>query len=346
MTRRRTEQQRAHGVQIRQTLGKRSRVLHNVRAVGFVLALGTAACQGAASPATPPASLGPSDFVTLERADRVIQTRVTPDENALIINAHGSVVEACMQQLGWDFQVGRETPETAGEPRSLSRLEQWTFADLRSAESGGYGLEEHLAAMPAYLDRLDQQGREARIPDPATMSAEDVARYELDYFGAEAERIEIIERDGSTASVPGGGCLGEASRAVWGDIEQELRLRDARGAAEADIWGATLADDAVGDALDAWKDCVTQEGYEFEDPHGAFEVALTAAQSGDFERERLIAASDARCKVESGLDRAVQTAFLAATNAVLPDLEDDLLALQQFEAAALERAKDILRFGE
>lgn len=326
--------------------GMRSRVLHNVGAIAFALALGTAACQGVAAPASPPASLGPSELVTLERADRVIQTRVTPEENALIINAQGTVVESCMQQLGWDFQVGRETPETADEPRSLSRLEQWTFADLRSAESGGYGLEEHLAAMPAYLDRLDQQGREARIPDLATMSAEDAARYELEYFGAESERIEIIERDGSAASVPGGGCLGEGSRAIWGDIEQELRLRDARGTAGADIWEATLADDVVGDALDAWKGCVAQDGYEFEDPQDAFEVALTAAQSGDFERERLIAGSDARCKVESGLDRAVQTAFLGATNAVLPDLEDDLLALQQFEAAALERATDILRFGE
>lgn len=318
------------------------RTLSNLGAVAVVVTLGIAACQGA----KPPASLDSSDITTIESADRIIQTRVTPEENALIINAHGAVVEACMQQLGWDFRVGRETIETAGGPNSLSRLEQWTFADMPSAESDGYGFEAQLAALSAHLDRIEEMDSKARIPDPTTMSAEDAARYELDYVGTEEERVEIIERDGSGASVPGGGCIGEASRAVWGDIEQELQLRDARGTAQADIWGTTVADEAVLDTLDAWKDCVSQEGYAFDDPEDAFEVALAAAQAGDFEGERLIAVADATCKTESGLDNAVQAAFLAATNAVLPDLEDDLLALQDFEAAALERAKDILGFGE
>lgn len=325
----------------RDALGRRARLRSG--GVAVMVAVAVAACQ--ATP--PPARLGEDDISRLERAERIIQTEITPEENALIINAHGAVVETCMQALGWDFQVGIETPETGtGGPRSLSQLEQWTFSDVEAAESTGYGFEAHLAAISEYLERIGEVDGEARIPDPTTMSAEDAARYELDYFGTEEERVEIVERDGSHSSVAGGGCLGEASLAVWGDIEQELRLRDARGTAEADIWVSTLDDAAVLDALEAWKNCVTAEGYEVEDPQSAFELALSAAQSGDFDRERAIATVDARCKADSGLDRAVQAAFLAATNAVLPDLEDDLLALQEFEAAALERAKEILRFGE
>lgn len=319
------------------------RALATIGTGALVVALGTAACQ--ATP--PPASLGLDDITSLQRADRIIHTNVTPVENALLINAHGAVVEACMQQLGWDFEVPTATPEMAsGGPGFLSQLEQWTFADVPSAESAGYGSEVYLAEQSAYLVEIGEVDSEARVPDPVTMNAEDAARYELDYFGTEEERVEIVERDGSNSSVAGGGCMGDASRAVWGDIEQEMRLRDARGTAEADIWGNTLIDDAVVDTLDAWKDCVGKEGHEFEDPEHAVGLALTSAQSGDFKRERLIAAADANCKVASGLDRAVQAAFLAAANRVLPDLEDDLLALQQFEAAALERAKDILRSGE
>jgi hypothetical protein len=313
-------------------------------AVGTVLlVVGTVSCQGQ----PPLASLEPEDITSLRQADRIISTEVTPVENALLINAHGAVVEACMQRLGWDFEVPAATPEEAsGGPAYLTLLEQWTFVDAPSAEAEGYGFEAYLAEVAAYLAQVGELDREARIPDPTSMSPEDAARYELDYFGTEEERVEIVERDGSTSSVAGGGCLGEASRAVWGDIEQELRLRDARGTAEADIWGATLADDAVSDTLNAWRSCVRQEGLEFEDPPHAVAAALTSAQAGDFDSENLIAEADATCKIESGLDGAVQTAFLTAANVVLPELEDDLLALQQFEAAALERAKDILRFGE
>ena len=317
--------------------------LPRLGAFALVIVLGTAACQGT-SPAT---SLDPNDVTSLERADRIINTKVTPEENALLINAHGAIVEACMQENGWDVEIPAVSPEmAAGGPGFLSRLEQWTFADELSAESDGYGFEGYLAQHSDYLTEIGEVNTEARMPDPSTMSAEDAARFDLDYSGTDEQRVEIVERDGSSSSVPGGGCLGRASSELWGDIEQELRLRDARSSAQSDIWQATLAGDAVADTLDAWKACVAQEGYEVEDPGVAVETALAAAQSGDFARERLIATADASCKAESGLDRAVQVAFLTAANASLVDLEDDLLALQQFEAAALERAKDTLRSGE
>lgn len=57
---------------------------------------------------------------------------------------------------------------------------------------------------------------------------------------------------------------------------------------------------------------------------------------------RLSSVAWASCKVESRLDLAVQAAYLSATNRVLPELEDDLLALRQLEAEALDRAKEIL----
>lgn len=307
-----------------------------------IFSVGAAACQGT----TPPASLSAGDIATLERADRIINTKLTPEDGALLINAHGAVVQTCMQRLGWDFEVGNATPESVvGGATSMSILEQWTFADVASAESAGYGLETYLAEHAAWLEGLADEG-EGHIPDLDSMTPEDAARFEIDYFGTEEERVEIVERDGSRGSVPGGGCLGEAERAVYGDIEQELRLRDARGTAESDIWVATEEDGQVKDALSAWKDCVRKEGFDFEDPHGAHDLAMVAARAEDYDQERTIATTDAACKRESGLARAFEAAFLAATNAVLPDLEDDLIALQQFEADALARAKDILRIGE
>ena len=299
------------------------------------------------TPAASPQPAGLDQLASIQRADRLINTNLTPEESAIVGNAHEEVVETCMQELGWDFELGTHSPEAIGGwPSTLSELDQWTFADVAAAESAGYGLESYLAEHFAFLETLDELEGEARIPDQTAMSPEDSARFEVEYFGTEEERIEIIERDGSGAGRAGGGCLGEGSRAVVGDIEREMWLIDARGTAQSDIWEATFADAAVVDALGTWRRCVLGElGVVLEDPHDAFDAAMSAAQSGDYEQERLVATADAECKAESGLDLAVQAAFLSATNALLPEFEDDLIALQQFEQEALARAKEILGFG-
>jgi hypothetical protein len=315
---------------------------------GLISARGGLGAPGASESPTPSdagaSDVGVEQLATIQRADSIISTRLSATENAILVNAHGALVEACMQERGWDFELAMATPEEAGAgPDFMSNLEQWTFADVARAESQGYGFRRHLKEVAAFREQLPEGEGEARIPDPVTMSPEDSARFELDYFGTEEERIEILERDGSHAGIAGGGCWGQAERAIWGeDLEREMWLIDARGTAQSDIWVATETDDAVLDALDAWKACMRQEGFDFQDPHHAIESALPAAQSGDFERERLIARTDAACKAESRLDLAVQAAYLSATTRVLPELEDDLLALQQLEAEALVRAKEIL----
>ena len=295
---------------------------------------------GPREPAAIP-SLAPDQMRTVEEADRIISTTLTLEESATIVNAHGAVVEACMEELGWNFQVGAATAETeSAGPGWPSNLEQWTFADVSSAEADGYGFATYLAEHAAWLEAVDQEGGGG--DDPDTMSPDDADRYYRDFFGTEEERIEIVERDGSGAGRAGGGCIAEADRALYGDIAREMWLRDARGTAESDIWMATIEDAAVVRALDWWRDCLADEEVYFADPEQARSAALTFARSGDFEEERRIATVDAVCKVESALDRAVHGAFLTATNRVLPELEADLLALQQLEEDALVRARIIL----
>jgi len=307
------------------------------------MAPGASASVGSSPTGLPAAGL--DQLASIQRADLLINTRLTTEESAIVGNAQEEVIETCMQELGWDFELGTHSAETSFEawPSTLSQLEQWTFADVALAESAGYGLESYLTEHYAFLETLDELEGEARIPDQLTMSPEDAARFEVEYFGTEEERIEIVERDGSGSGIAGGGCLGGGFRAVYGDLERWRWLDDARGTAQADIWEATFADEAVGRALDTWRGCVRDElGIETVDPNAVFDAAMSAAQSGDYERERAVATADARCKAESRLDLAVQAAFLAATNSVLPELEDDLIALQEFEEDALARAKEIL----
>ncbi|MGH2418399.1 MAG: hypothetical protein ACRDFY_08705, partial [Candidatus Limnocylindria bacterium] len=50
-------------------------------------------------------SLDPAEMRTIEEADRIINTTLTPEESAMVVNAHGAVVAGCMQERGWDFEV-------------------------------------------------------------------------------------------------------------------------------------------------------------------------------------------------------------------------------------------------
>lgn len=324
-----------------------------VVAAAVVTLAGIAAVRGGLSvpfiggPREPVAipSLAPDERRTLEEADGIINSTLTPEEWAVIANAHGARIEGCMQARGWEYEVGTATAETdSGGPSYPSNREQWTFADVASAESIGYGFEAYLAEHALWLETVDPGGESPAYED--TLSPEDAEQFYLDFSGTEAERIEITERDGSGAGRAGGGCLADADRALYGDIEREMWLIDARGTAQSDIWMATLEDPLVIQALNAWRDCLAGRGVHWADPQQARDAALSYARAGDHAQERLIASADAACKVESGLDRAVGAAFLAATNAVLPALEEDLIALQQLEQDALVRAQAILAVEE
>lgn len=312
-------------------------------AVAFLITFAAAACQGGSGSN----GTGQRQVASVSDIDRLLHSTLTPEELSILGNAHDSVVETCMQQLGWDFEIGVTTPEIAqGGPRSLTLFEQWTFSDVAAAQASGFDLRTYIVEMDAFLKRMDAAAGAAHIPDPDHMTPDERERLGLDYFGRDDQRIEIIELDGSKTSVPGGGCLGEADRQVYGDdMALKLRLDDARSTADSDIWSGTLSSDLVNRALAKWKTCISRAGDEFETPPNVFEAAVTAARAGNYESEKRIAVLTATCSTESGLADAIKAAFLSAGNATIPELEDDLLALQQFEEQALERSRSILKTG-
>jgi hypothetical protein len=321
-------------------------------AIATVVAIEGLALFGALPGGPPPPSSTPSEprpsadadrLAAIQRADGIISTTLTPEENAAVVIGHTAAVESCMRQLGWDFEFGTATPEeAAGITTTLTELEQWTFSDVASARASGYGLQERLAGVHAFVAGLEPHEGEVRIPDQATMNPVDAERFEVEYFGTEDERIEILERDGSHSGMPGGGCLGAAHRELYGDIAREMWLRDARGTAESDIWVAVESDGAVQAAWTSWQACIGERGFAFENPNAAFETALRATFAGDHVQERAIATAHAECAVESNLDVAVTAAFFAASQAVLPGLEQDLIALQRLEEEAAVRGREIL----
>jgi hypothetical protein len=165
------------------------RVRSNQVAACAVLVLATvAACQAAATPAP----LTSEEAASIVAIDRILNSTQSVQEDAIVINAHGSVVEACMQALGWDFEVGTATADTTRSPSSLSRFERWTFSDVEAARERGFDLRAYLQELAAFQARMDATAGSAHIPDPDRLSSEERARLQLEYFGRDDERIEII----------------------------------------------------------------------------------------------------------------------------------------------------------
>ena len=269
----------------------------------------------------------------------------TVEDGVLIGNAQGTVVAACMQARGWDWRFAPESVDLAATGRSVfwTEAELFLFDDERAAATEGYGLAAYLVSQERYLAELEVQAIELQgyTPDPDTMSSQDAARFELDVFGAEADRVEIVRRDGAQVSLPGSGCLAEGTIAVFGDVETYLIMTGVRQGAEDELWGRVSESRSVRSALASWRDCMEKAGYgggsqaPVAEPRDALLLAIAAPDD-----EVAIATADAACKRESSLSRNFMVAFYDV--GILGEFEGDLEAYREFHTSAAERARTIL----
>ncbi len=83
-------------------------------------------------------------------------------------------------------------------------------------------------------------------------------------------------------------------------------------------------------------------GYDVSDPPSAVDQA---GELSDRDARRVMAETDAACKVSSGLSIAYATALVDVGTDVLAELEDQLIAFEELERQALARARSVLEVG-
>ena len=279
-----------------------------------------------------PAAIAPVSGASqrdLERYAQRIQTTLTKPQDALIVNAHSRLVERCMRSRGFDVDLGTLSPDDIGlEEGLLTRTEIWTFDERRRAEQVGYGIK---AATEAGVG--EGSSTTATVPLESELGNRRWARYQRELYGGASERVEITELDGSATSIPGGGCLGHATRSVWLDVERYLQFRDARTTADSQLWLGTIEDPAVDAALRRWRSCMSRLGFDVDDPPAAY----NAASRGGLDREREIATADVACKQQTRLVHAFVPAYVRGGEVVIQKLGPILTEFQEFEQVALRR---------
>jgi len=274
----------------------------------------------------------------VEDIERRLRTSLDPAESVAINNAHGLLVSRCMQAAGFDFQTGMVTAaEQAAMTSGLSTFDMWTFDDVDGARRLGYA-----APLGREMGPHVEPADPGHAVDVDRLPPEEQERFWLTIFGTDEERIEIIEADGGTTSVSGGGCTGEATAAIFGDIELQLRFEDARSTAALRIVERVATDRSVAAATRTWRRCMGDAGYDVSDPPSAVDQA---GELSDRDARRVMAETDAACKVSSGLSIAYATALVDVGTDVLAELEDQLIAFEELERQALARARSVLEFG-
>lgn len=254
------------------------------------------------------------------------------DQGSLAISlAEQTIMQECMSEAGWDYDVADATVLA----ESFGRWNPHPVLGIRSvqaAEVSGYHLDERpMVGFETFVQTLP--------PD------EQAAFYE-DFDGGETRTVTPITLPDGTESgaTTSGGCFSQ-SRTAFDNltIEQEgyRQVVQESGIDQEQVAGDTERDSRIQAALDSWRNCISDaSGETAATPNElarryAFEASIS-------DREIDIAVADARCQAETELVDTWFAVYAEYQRFALGDEAGlfDTLALMRVEI--IERANEIL----
>ncbi|WP_109506732.1 hypothetical protein [Nocardioides speluncae] len=232
---------------------------------------------------------------------------VTEAEKALLYRAEERLIYRCMAEHGFEYD---EIPLDTDDP---DREFPYVIDDVAWAKRHGFGDATSKEAPPeaspneVNLERLSQEQQQ---------------EWQATLFG-DGPRVSVRLPGGGRLSTNTDGCLAEARRALYGDLERWFRARRLidnqsvfvrRGVREDSRYEAAIAD---------WAGCMRRKGYQVADPGQLRELA--------FQRSRNLKAAAART-IEV---RAAVTEAMCATSTSLPGV---VLTLEREHGREVETA--------
>ncbi|GAA3696468.1 hypothetical protein GCM10022224_072650 [Nonomuraea antimicrobica] len=269
-----------------------------------LLLVTTAAC-GAEEPAPPAPVRGVTSVSQLVLPFDAYKT--TPEQRAVLGNAHNQLVVHCMRRQGITIKPPAEDPDTisAVDPGNSRR---YGVADVEAAGSHGYHL--------------------ARPPSPDTT-------------GAWAGKLPIRARHRLYGTAADRGCLDRATLTLdkgarkadwpWLALQDSLTLEQA------------AKHPSVTTAVKRWQSCMTQAGFSYPAPEAAIADGRWDLDKPPVsEEEKQTATADTACKWSSGLVAAWYAADAELQRAVVRDNPERFAALRANLRQRLSRASHLL----
>ncbi|SDJ92860.1 hypothetical protein [Nonomuraea jiangxiensis] len=237
--------------------------------------------------------------------------KTTPEQRAILGNAHNHLVVRCMRKQGITIAPPAEDPDTlaAIDPGNSRR---YGVADTEAARRHGYHL--------------------ARPPSPDTTGAwtgklSKTTRHRL--YGTAADRGCL---DRATQTLDTG-----ARKADWAWLSLQDSLTLEQAAKHPSVTGAAQR----------WQACMSQAGHPYPAPEAAIaDSRWDLDEPAVSEDEKQVATADTTCKWSSGLVAAWFAADAALQRAVIRDNADRFAAFQENLRHRLARASALLAEDE
>jgi hypothetical protein len=276
------------------------------------------------------------------------QQAITPEDQIVIRDAEGRLVQRCMKEQGFDYDPNGIVmmPPTAPMYLSPDELRRSGYQYDWEAAGRSYLANNGPDGPPNPLQGMSQSEQDAYLDALVSDAPEDQMR------------LAVVEGEETTS--PTKGCGPEAKIELFGSIANYLRYNHAveflsRRAVSREL----LKSDEYASAAAEWRRCMQQQGFAVEDGSGdaspddygypyvyRLGVDLVTGSGGLTGDEFLaqvpaIANADADCSESSGLHEVRERLRSDAEEAVAADLGFELSQYVAFQNAILERAKAV-----
>ncbi len=309
--------------------GARARRLVRAMAAGAVVAL-LSACSGSSNPSVQPAVKA----ATVNLFEQPVQ----------LPWAAAKATAACMAEHGFEYPPytvfdSTEEPGTqsisafAARPLTLQEAQRDGCGD-RITRGGDGDVVFATEAVHDYLQTLPPAERK-RYWQAQEPNDNEYVQYELN--------------GGTVASVATEGCIAEGRKAVYGSVENALRLQEF-GNEILPFTSEAVESDEVQDAADEYAGCMEAEGYQVATPGQALQQATERFAGGldgvapakASPAERSMAVADAICQQRSSINAVMEDQLFVAASDWLNENEGQILGYAELQRDALKRAQRIL----
>ncbi|SED67171.1 hypothetical protein SAMN05216489_04079 [Streptomyces sp. 3213] len=289
--------------------------------VGLLLVTGLAGCASARS-AGPGHGAAPTSGVV----DLATRSGDWPRTEALLQNAVNRLDERCLRAAGFAVPSAPAVrlPAPGDEEAAIGLAQRRTI---------GYGIA---TPVPASAPPASETYAN-------TLSALDHNRYGTAQFGSAAPRTSVTLIRSATVEVASGGCVGDARRALAGDLRTWARLTYIPDQLDTRLSAQAMTDPRYLRALADWRTCLRGRGFSYISPEAA-QAALRKAypNSGGtaaFKRHEIaVAVADGTCARTAHLPTVLLSVRRSLVSR-LPSGELSLLrSLNAERRAALARA--------
>jgi hypothetical protein len=270
---------------------------------------------------------------------------LSSSDRAFLILAQEKLVARCMQAKGLTYHaVGPSSAELEAEDAAGRAPERaYGSDDVERARQEGYGLARQPGLGAAGTGAPVQDHPNTRLVQ--SMSPARQRAYAVALFGEARDMVTLHLPDGVQLSVSVAGCVAEARRALYGNVQRYLRLEYMVQNAGGEVVRRVLKDSRYARAVTAWRACMAGQGYRYEEATDAYAAMASrydqraGARAEVRRQERQLAVTDATCNRSARVAATGRRLHEEVAAIVAAQREGDVLAYRELQATALERAR-------